>query len=188
MGALTVLLGGARSGKSSLAVELGRRHGGPVVFLATAEALDGDMTGRIERHRLERPPEWRTIEAPLDLTGALDRAATVPGAMVIIDCLTLWVSNALMAGWSDEEIEAMASHVASAAVAGQTDVVVVTNEVGLGLVPDNALGRRYRDLLGRVNQAWTAVADHSLLLVAGRALALTDPFELLAARHDGEPR
>lgn len=187
MGALTVLLGGARSGKSSLAVELGRRHGGPVVFLATAEALDGDMTGRIERHRLERPPEWRTIEAPLDLTGALDRAATVPGAMVIIDCLTLWVSNALMADWRDEEIEVNAATAAAAVGSAAADFVVVSNEVGLGLVPDTALGRRYRDLLGRVNQMWAAAADPTLLVVAGRALALTDPLALLASRHDGEP-
>lgn len=186
MGSLTVLLGGARSGKSTLAVELGHRHRGPVAYVATAEALDSDMATRIDRHRLERPPDWRTIEEPLDLTGAIE-ASTTPGGLVIVDCLTLWVSNALMADWRDEEIEVNAATAAAAVGSAAADFVVVSNEVGLGLVPDTALGRRYRDLLGRVNQMWAAAADPTLLVVAGRALALTDPLALLASRHDGEP-
>lgn len=186
MGSLTLLLGGARSGKSTLAVELGRRHEGPVVYVATAEALDDDMAGRIARHRVERPADWRTIEEPLDLAGALT-AASAPDALVIVDCLTLWVSNAVLASWRDEDVEEMSASVAEAAAAGPANVVAVSNEVGLGLVPDNELGRRYRDLLGRVNQQWAAAADRTLLMVAGRALALTDPWELLPVRQDRDP-
>lgn len=171
---LTVLLGGARSGKSALAVELGRRHDGPVVFIATAPPIDTDMEERIEHHRRERPASWVTVEEPVELHAALD--ATGHDALVIVDCLTLWVSNLMYAGRSDADVCDRASAAGALASSRSAPVVAISNEVGLGIHPETPLGRRYRDLLGRVNQIWTAAADTSLLLVAGRAIALSDPW------------
>lgn len=176
---LTVLLGGARSGKSSLAVELGSRHDGPVTFIATAPPIDTDtdMLERIERHRSERPTSWITVEEPIalhDALGAADR-----DALVIVDCLTLWVSNLMYAGRSDADVCERAATTSALAAARRTPVVAISNEVGMGIHPDTSLGRRYRDLLGRVNQIWTAAADTSLLLVAGRAIPLSDPWQQL---------
>jgi adenosylcobinamide kinase / adenosylcobinamide-phosphate guanylyltransferase len=175
-GALTLLLGGARSGKSALAVELGRRHHGAVTFVATSPAaLDDDLSGRIARHRAERPG-WPTIEEPLDLAGAL---AAAGDDLAIVDCVTLWVSNLMARGDRDADVEALAASTAAAAAGRAAPTVVITNEVGLGVHPSTDLGRRYRDLLGRVNQCWAAAADNALLLVAGRAIRLTDPWTLL---------
>ena len=173
---LTFLVGGARSGKSALAVELGRRHRGPVVYVATAPTVDSDMAQRIARHRVERPGEWRTIEEPTDLAGAL---ASAGKSLTIVDCLTLWVSNLMLAELDDDNIEQRAVAAATAAAAGE--VVAVSNEVGLGVHPELELARRYRDVLGRVNQIWAAAADPALLLVAGRALPLADPWTYVAS-------
>jgi adenosylcobinamide kinase / adenosylcobinamide-phosphate guanylyltransferase len=174
---LTVLLGGARSGKSSLAVELGRRHGGPVTFIATAPPIDTAMEERIEHHRRERPASWGTVEEPIELYDAL--AATRDDALVIVDCLTLWVSNLMYAGRSDGDVHDRASAASALAASREAPVVVISNEVGMGIHPETALGRRYRDLLGRVNQHWTTAADTSLVLVAGRAIPLSDPWQHL---------
>ncbi len=174
---LTLLLGGARSGKSSLAVEMGRRRaaaGQAVVVIATAPAVDADMAARIAAHRAGRP-DWPTIEEPLDLAGAL--RSVPPGAFAIVDCLTLWVSNLMWRGDDDASIESLAGEVADVAL--RVDCAVVSNEVGLGVHPETDLGRRYRDLLGRVNACWASRSQRSLLLVAGRALPLIDPWEIL---------
>ncbi len=184
MGHLTFLTGGARSGKSTFALELGRGTGRPVTFIATAPQADSDpdMDARIARHRLERAgierADWVTIEEPLDLAAALGRAA---GSFVILDCLTLWVSNLMWAGRSDEEIDRLGRDTAAVAVDLPEPVVAVTNEVGLGIHPDHPLGRRYRDMLGIMNQRWAAVADDALLMVAGRALRLDDPGQLIGS-------
>jgi adenosylcobinamide kinase/adenosylcobinamide-phosphate guanylyltransferase len=167
---LTFLVGGARSGKSSLAVRLAAESGRPVVFVATSEARDEEMAARIESHRAERPPEWSTVEAPLDLAGALVAARTE--ACVVLDCVTLWTANALEAGWSDEAVASAAEEVAELAAARGAPTVVVSNEVGLGVVPDTPLGRRYRDVHGRVNAIFAAAAQRACLVVAGRALEL----------------
>ncbi len=169
---LTFLVGGARSGKSALAVRLASEWEGPVVMLATAEARDdADLGARIARHRLERPASWRTVEEPLDLVGELGR---VPGrAFLLVDCLTLWAANGLEAGWSDEEIERAAVAAAWLAATRPAPTVVVSNEVGLGVVPATPLGRSFRDLLGRVNAVFAAHADRACLVVAGRTLELT---------------
>jgi len=174
-GILTLLLGGARSGKSTLAVELGRRHGGPVTFIATSPAIDGDLDARIARHRAERP-DWPTVEEPLDLAGVLRAAGD---DLVIVDCLTLWVNNLMHRGDDEAAIDCLAADTAAVAAGRRGPTVVITNEVGMGVHPASELGRRYRDALGRVNQRWAAVADTSLLLVAGRAIPLTDPWTLL---------
>jgi adenosyl cobinamide kinase/adenosyl cobinamide phosphate guanylyltransferase len=170
---LTLLLGGARSGKSALAVEMGRRHAGPVVFVATSPpSVDADMDDRIARHRAERP-SWPTIEEPLELAAALERGGD---ALVIVDCLTLWVSNLMSRGDSDDEIEDASIAAIASATRCLAATVVVSNEVGLGVHPETALGLRYRDLLGRVNQQWAHAADTTLFLVGGRAVRLEDPW------------
>ena len=167
---LTFLVGGASSGKSSLALRLAAESGRAVVFVATSESRDEEMAARIERHRAERPPDWSTVEAPLDLAGTL--AAAPEEACVVVDCLTLWTSNALEAGWSDEAVERAAGEVAGLAAARSAPTVVVSNEVGLGVVPDTPLGRRYRDVHGRVNAVFAGAAERACLVVAGRALEL----------------
>lgn len=182
---LTLVLGGARSGKSALAVDIARRHPGPVTYVATAEALDDDMGERIGRHRAERPAHWTTIEEPLDLARALTDA-TAPGTLVIVDCLTLWTANLIFAERRDDEIVALAGHGAELASRSSGDVIAISNEVGLGVHPDNDLGRRYRDLHGWVNQRWAAVADESFLLVAGKLLRLEDPTDAVGARHNDD--
>ena len=167
---LTFLVGGARSGKSTLALGLAGESGRTVVFVATSEPRDEEMAARIERHRRERHSAWSTVEAPLDLSRAL--AAAPEEACVILDCLTLWTSNALEAGWSDEAVAQAAEEVARLAASSAAPTVVVSNEVGLGIVPDTPLGRRYRDVLGSVNAIFAAAAERACLVVAGRALEL----------------
>lgn len=177
---VTFLVGGARSGKSTWAVRLGERHhaaGGSVWFVATAEPFDDDLRERIARHRDERPP-WPTVEAPIELADAVTTAPL--DALAIVDCLTVWLANLFA---HDVDRDGRARHVDSL-VAALTErpapTVVVSNEVGLGLVPDTALGRDYRDELGRINQRVAALAERSVLLVAGRALPLFDPEEHLS--------
>jgi adenosylcobinamide kinase / adenosylcobinamide-phosphate guanylyltransferase len=166
---LTVLIGGARSGKSALALQL-VADADEVVFVATAEARDEEMAERIERHRRDRPSEWRVVEEPIALRGAVEAAP--PAAGVIVECLSLWVSNLLEAGWADEAVEAEGEKAARVAANRPGATVVVTNEVGLGIVPETPLGRRYRDLLGRVNATFAAAADEAHFVVAGRTLPL----------------
>jgi adenosyl cobinamide kinase/adenosyl cobinamide phosphate guanylyltransferase len=171
--ALTFLIGGARSGKSTLAVRRAAATGAPVVFVATAEALDDEMAARIARHRAERPQGWRTVEAPVDVGGALEDSP--PEAVVIVDCLSLWVSNLLGKGFDDDEVQRRAAEAADMAAARRGLTLAVSNEVGMGVVPINELGRRYRDLLGRVNATWASAAAEAVLVVAGRQLVLELP-------------
>jgi adenosylcobinamide kinase / adenosylcobinamide-phosphate guanylyltransferase len=167
---LTLLLGGARSGKSSLAVARARALAVPVVFIATAEALDAEMEERVARHRAERDPAWTTAEEPLELERAVKEAA--PQACAIVDCLSLWVANLLQGDLSEEEVVERSRRAAETAAARPGPTIAVSNEVGMGVVPEHLLGRRYRDALGRVNAAWAAAADEALLVVAGRTLEL----------------
>ena len=170
---LTLLLGGARSGKSTAAVELATRWEGPVVIIATAEARDDEMAARIERHKSARPEAWTTVEEPIDLEGALEGVEV--DACVVIDCLTLWVSNLMERGLSDDRIEERGRKAAALAAARSSPTIVVTNEVGWGIVPMNEMARRFRDVLGEVNKAWAEVSTTALLMVAGKALNLEDP-------------
>lgn len=168
--ALTLLVGGARSGKSSLAVRLAERSGRPVTFVATAEGLDLEMTQRIARHRAERPPHWTTVESPIELGAAIDH---IPADhVVVVDCLSLWVTNLLLADRQPEQIEAAAAAVAASLAARPGPSVVVGNEVGSGIVPMNELARTYRDVLGRVNAVFGGHATQAALVVAGRVLPL----------------
>lgn len=179
---LTVLLGGARSGKSALAVRWGRAYGGPVTVVATAEAGDDEMRARIAAHRAERPPGWTIVEEPRDLRGALRSADDE--AMVIVDCLTLWVAT-VMADDDDATVLSTAGALAAAAAGRPAPTVVVSNEVGQGIVPVGAATRRYRDLLGGVNAAVVAQAAHAWLMVAGRVVALVPPPLVPPPPHPG---
>ena len=164
----TLVLGGARSGKSDYAVHLAVESQRPVTFIATATADDAEMAERIEHHRAARPPSWTTVEAPLDLTAAL--TATTIDHFVVVDCLTLWLSNLLGAEVAAADCLRLSDQ-ATALLAGRSGVVV-SNEVGLGIVPDNQLARSYRDLLGSINRRFAQRADRAVLMVAGRALEL----------------
>ena len=169
---LTFLVGGARSGKSALAVRLASEWECPVTFLATAETRgDEELTARIARHRLERPADWLTIEESLDIGREVARVPEP--AFLVVDCLTLWAANALEAGWGEEEVERVAAEVAELAAGRASPSVVVSNEVGMGVVPATPLGRSFRDLLGRVNAVFAEHADRACLVVAGRTLDLT---------------
>jgi adenosyl cobinamide kinase/adenosyl cobinamide phosphate guanylyltransferase len=168
--ALLLLVGGARSGKSSLAVRLAGEHGVPVVFIATAEARDdAEMAERIALHRAERPAAWETIEEPLRLGESLIAASAE--SCVVVDCLSLWVANMLEHG---DDVEEAAAAAASVAADRSAPTIAVTNEVGMGVVPATQLGRAYRDVLGRVNAIWAEAADESYFVVAGKTLRLGD--------------
>jgi adenosyl cobinamide kinase/adenosyl cobinamide phosphate guanylyltransferase len=172
---LTFLLGGARSGKSAIAVRLASATGRRVTYVATAEARDDEMAERIAVHRERRPAGWTTIEEPLDLEGAFAR---VPDdETVVVDCLSLWVSNAFEASLDAGEILRRARSSADVLRRRGGASFCVSNEVGLGIVPMHPVGRAYRDALGTVNAAWADAADRALFVVAGRALALVDVAE-----------
>jgi adenosylcobinamide kinase / adenosylcobinamide-phosphate guanylyltransferase len=173
---LVMLIGGARSGKSSLALRMARTQPAPVVVIATAQAEDDDMAARIARHREERPASWETVEEPLALGEAIARVQA--DRCLIIDCLTLWTAN-MLEERTPGEVESAAAAAASQAAGRTALTVTVSNEVGLGIVPEHPLGRSYRDLLGRVNTIWAGAAHRSYLLVAGQVLALSPPEELL---------
>lgn len=159
---LTFILGGARSGKSRHAEELVERHPPLWSYIATAQAYDDEMVERIALHRFRRGKGWQTIDAPHDLVPAL--ASLPKGRPVLLDCLTLWLSNRMLA---DADIETASEALLAALKAHSGPVFVVSNEVGLGIVPDNALARRFRDAQGRLNQAIAAQADAVIFMVAG---------------------
>ncbi|CAM5432174.1 bifunctional adenosylcobinamide kinase/adenosylcobinamide-phosphate guanylyltransferase [Sphingobium scionense] len=161
-----LVLGGARSGKSRHAQAAAEALPGARLFIATAEIWDAEMADRIARHRADRGPEWETVEAPIDLPGAL---AAARGKTVLVDCLTLWASNLLLA---ERDGEAAADALCAAIQAHDGAIILVANEVGLGIVPDNALARRFRDLAGTLNQRVAAVADRVVFVAAGLPLAL----------------
>jgi adenosylcobinamide kinase/adenosylcobinamide-phosphate guanylyltransferase len=182
---ITLVIGGVRAGKSAKALELAhaRCAGGRVLFVATAEALDDEMRARIDVHRRERAADWDTLESPIDVANELRKHLAGPSkySVVVIDCLTLWVSNVLLSlgGAADAEavigrrmrdlLDVLQARVASRDIVG---VVIVTNEVGLGVVPPTSLGRRYRDALGRANQLAAGAANEVILMVAGLSLTL----------------
>ncbi len=164
----TLVLGGARSGKSRFAEQLARASGLDLVYIATAQALDDEMAERIAKHRADRGEGWRTVEAPLDLSDAL-RAQASAERILLVDCLTLWLSNIMLA---DRDIDAETSDLLSTVAAIPSRMIFISNEVGLGIVPDNALARRFRDAQGRLNQEIAARSESVFFLSAGLPLAL----------------
>ena len=163
-----LILGGARSGKSRYAQTLAEAFDGDLIFIATGEAFDDEMAERIAHHRADRGPRWDTIEAPLALGEAI-RSHAAPGKLLLIDCLTLWVSNLMHA---ERDIVAATDELIAAMGDARGPVILVANEVGLGIVPDNALARRFRDEAGRVNQAVAAAANEVSFIAAGLPLRL----------------
>jgi adenosylcobinamide kinase/adenosylcobinamide-phosphate guanylyltransferase len=166
---LTLITGGARSGKSRFAQQLATTQQGDVLFVATAEARDDDMTARIAKHQAERPAHWHTLEAPLHVAHALAQAEPAP--LVLLDCVTLWVTNLLLrkgTGWQQAkaELDALLAWYHARTV----ECIVVTNEVGLGIVPADQVSRTFRDWLGLFNQRLAAEADTVYLLVSGLAV------------------
>jgi adenosyl cobinamide kinase/adenosyl cobinamide phosphate guanylyltransferase len=163
---ITLVLGGARSGKSRFAEGLIAALPPPWIYVATAQAGDAEMEERIAGHRARRGPQWLTVEAPRVLDKALLEHAAAP---VLVDCLTLWLSNLMLA---EGDVEQEMGNVEKALSQAAAPKVLVSNEVGLGIVPDNPLGRRFRDAQGILNQRMAALADRVVLMVAGLPLAI----------------
>ncbi len=179
---VTLLVGGARSGKSTIGQRLAAVGGGPVTVVATADrsfaddgSADTEMADRIRAHRADRPEAWATVEAPIELP----RALTDAGPTVLVDCVTLWLSNLMLGGADDAALARSVDEMATACVARTGTTIVIANDVGSGIVPMEALSRRFRDAHGRMNQRLAAVADRSFLVVAGRLLELRDPVDHL---------
>ncbi len=164
-----LILGGARSGKSRYAEQRAAASGDPVSYIATAAALDAEMAQRIAHHRARRPSCWELFEEPLALAAVLERAA-LPGRCIVVDCLTLWLSNLLAAG--EERLRQECTALLELLPTLPGAVLLVSNEVGWGIVPDNAPARRFRDEAGRLHQQLATVCDRVTLVVAGLPLAL----------------
>jgi adenosylcobinamide kinase / adenosylcobinamide-phosphate guanylyltransferase len=178
---ITLILGGARSGKSTFAEQLAAQYDGSVLYVATAQAWDEDMANRIAAHRAQRPARWRTLEAPVEVGKAI--LGAMPADVILIDCLTLLASNVIAPldpadqAVADQalkaEIDALCDAVTTVAATDRTvNWIIVSNEVGLGIVPAYPLGRIYRDALGRANQRLAALADQVFFMVAGLPLTV----------------
>ena len=182
--AVTLVLGGARSGKSVYAEQLIGEHG-PGLYLATAQAGDDEMAERIRIHRARRGAGWETLEEPLDLAGAISRNAR-PEQPILVDCLTLWLGNLMGA---DHDVNAAIGDLLAVLARPPGPVVLVSNEVGFGIVPATPLGRAFRDHAGRLNQAVAANAERVVLVAAGLPLMLKDtlPVKVNAPVKDSAP-
>ncbi|MGM0561682.1 MAG: bifunctional adenosylcobinamide kinase/adenosylcobinamide-phosphate guanylyltransferase [Pseudomonadota bacterium] len=167
----TLVLGGARSGKSRYAEQLFHCQEGTVCYIATAQAFDAEMEARIAAHRARRDSRWQTLEAPLDLVAALHSAAALKQP-ILVDCLTLWLSNLMLA---EMDLDAQIRELLENLTQLDVPLVMVSNEVGLGIVPENALARAFRDHAGYLNQRLAAAADQVVFLAAGLPLPLKAP-------------
>jgi len=168
-----LILGGARSGKSRFALDQARAERVRTAFLATAQAREAGMAARIARHRADRPADWTTVEEPVDPVAACRRLAGRHD-LIVLDCLTLWVSNLLARGDGDESVLSAADGLAKFIGERVVSLILVTNEVGAGVHPPTEIGLRFRDLLGRVNQRAAAAADRVTLMVAGLPVSIKD--------------
>lgn len=164
---LTLIIGGAASGKSDFAEGLVTASGNSRIYLATAQAHDSEMAAKINRHQKTRGAGWRTIEAPLDLSNALGSASA--GDVVLLDCATLWLTNQLMA---EADLQIAQSTLLTSLTSCKAPVVVVSNEVGTGIVPENALARKFREAQGRLNQRLAAQSDLAVTVIAGLPMVL----------------
>jgi adenosylcobinamide kinase/adenosylcobinamide-phosphate guanylyltransferase len=162
-GMITFILGGSRSGKSSFALKRASAISGPKAFIATAQALDDEMKERIERHKLQRSPAWMTFEEHIAIPSVIGGMRNKYD-VVLVDCLTLWLSNLMM---NNADVETEIGSFLSAATACPASLFVVSNEVGMGIVPDNALARKFRDMAGTLNRRVAELADEVYLVTAG---------------------
>jgi adenosylcobinamide kinase/adenosylcobinamide-phosphate guanylyltransferase len=165
---ITLVLGGARSGKSRYAESLTMAFPPPWLYVATAEPLDVEMDARIAKHRIRRGSGWRTVDAPRDIAGALTTSPAAASS-VLVDCLTLWLSNLMLA---EANIESYIENLEAALAGAVVPIVLVSNEVGFGIVPDNELARRFCDQHGQLNQRIAARADRVVMVVAGLPIAV----------------
>jgi adenosylcobinamide kinase/adenosylcobinamide-phosphate guanylyltransferase len=165
------VLGGARSGKSAYAESLALKSGGDLVYIATAEIFDEEMEARIDLHRQRRGPEWKLVEAPVDLPQAI-RASDGENTVILVDCLSVWTTNLLI---HDQDIAQSRDSLLETLRDCHGSLVLVASETGLGIVPDNALSRRFRDANGLLNQAVAATADEVFFMIAGIALRIKPP-------------
>ena len=163
-----LILGGARSGKSGFAQRQAEKLPGELIYVATGQALDAEMADRIAQHRAERGARWQTVEAPLDLAGVIE-TRSCPENVLLVDCLTLWASNLMFA---EGDLAQAISQLTSALANAPGKIVLISNEVGLGIVPDNALARRFRDVAGEVNQAIARSVDSVVFVAASLPIAL----------------
>lgn len=163
-----LVLGGARSGKSAYAQARAEALAGGLIYIATAQAFDAEMADRIARHRADRDGRWTTVEEPLDLPAAIATNSRAD-SVVLVDCLTLWASNLLLA---DHDLDAALQALTAAVTESRGAVILVANEVGLGIVPDNALARRFRDYAGSINQAVAAAVSEAVMMFAGLPMTL----------------
>ena len=175
MGRIVLITGGARSGKSAFAEQLARQSGSKLCYLATAQPLDVEMDERISRHQQRRGDIWQTVEAPLELSRALaDNDGRYDA--ILVDCLTLWLTNLLLdeepGKDSEERIAGEVQHLTATLRGMQTPVIIVSNEVGMGIVPENRLARIFRDIAGQANQSVAAAADEAWLVASGIPLKL----------------
>lgn len=162
-GQITLILGGTRSGKSSFAQKRAEESGKKLIYIASAEALDEEMTERIKRHQRDRGPDWQTVEENRDLAAAI-AAHSTPQTIILIDCLTIWLSNLMLA---EADIEVALGKLVNAMQLALGRIILVSNEVGSGIVPESALGRKFRDEAGRLNQHIAAAASDVALITAG---------------------
>jgi adenosylcobinamide kinase/adenosylcobinamide-phosphate guanylyltransferase len=171
----TLIIGGARSGKSRFALELAEQKApGEKAFLATCIPADAEMRERVARHRRERNPSWKTLEVPLDLAGALAESGRWAG-IVLVDCLTLWANNLLFETQGETGIDRYVGDLLNAMEKVSCPVILVTNEVGTGIVPENPLARRFRDVTGRINQQVAAACSRVFWMVAGIPIPVKAP-------------
>ncbi|MDA8440846.1 MAG: bifunctional adenosylcobinamide kinase/adenosylcobinamide-phosphate guanylyltransferase [Peptococcaceae bacterium] len=193
MGKIVVVTGGARSGKSSFAEKLAAQAGPEVVYLATAQAFDAEMTLRIAKHRASRPQNWQTVEEPIAVARRIVDL-NEKKRVILLDCVTVWLSNLVLQGWDEGEdasesllaaIMAEVAKLIGVMQQGEAKLICVTNEVGWSIVPENALGRFYRDLAGKVNQLLAEAADEVYLVVAGCPLEIKSPARQIIARLEG---
>ncbi len=163
---IVFVTGGTRSGKSRFALELAGNFPGPRAYLATAQPLDQEMAERIERHRRSRPGDWHTLEEPLQVAQVVQKEGDRFG-LILFDCLTLWISNLMLAEQGEEKILEEADRFLAACREARCSLIIVGNEVGMGIVPDNALSRNFRDLAGLIQQRVAAEADEAYFLICG---------------------
>lgn len=181
VGQSLLVLGGARSGKSRFAQASAEALPGELLYVATAQAFDDEMASRIARHRDDRGPRWRTVEEPLDLPSVIAREAG-PDRVILVDCLTLWASNLILA---DRDVRSATAALLATLHGQPHPIIFVSNEVGLGIVPDNALARRFRDDAGELNQAIAAAVDSVVLMTAGLPLTLKSAPRVPDGTHAG---